>query len=259
MLIDAHVHMNLYDDPVLDSVLNDLDRHRIFSVSVAMDIPSYRRTQEIALRSEWLLPVFGVHPWEAPNYADRLDELDDLITESPLLGELGLDYRFIKEKEQYPAQRVVLEHFLKAAQAQNKIVNLHTCGAEADVLALLRRYDLRRAIIHWYSGPLDVLDEMIAFGAMFTVGVEITRSDHIREIARRIPDDQLLTETDNPGGWRGFTGEIGQPGLLFDVVDRLAAVRGTLAEDIAGMVRANFLRLIGDDPRLAGVRAKLAV
>jgi TatD DNase family protein len=257
MLIDAHAHLDHYEDSDLDAVLDEIVRHRIFTIAVAMDLLSYERTREIARRCDLVLPTFGVHPWNAAQVAAHLDDLAAPIADSPMLGEIGLDFHWVEDPTTYPAQREVFEVFLAAAQAQGKIVNLHTKGAEREVLTLLRRYDLRRAIVHWYSGPFDVLDDLIAHGALFTVGVEVMRSDRIREIARRIPADQLLTETDNPGGWEWLTGAKGTPALLKDVVHALAEVRGTADETIAQTVQANFVRLIGDDPRLADVRATI--
>ena len=258
MLIDAHVHLDHYVNDDLEAALDEIVRHRILTIGVAMDLPSYERTREIARRCDLVLPTFGVHPVNAPQAAGRLDDLAAPIADSPMLGEIGLDFHWVEDPAAYPAQREVLEYFLAAAQAQGKIVNLHTKGAEREILSLLRRYDIRRAIVHWYSGPLDVLDDLIAHGVMFTVGVAVMRLASIREIARRIPADQLLTETDNPGGWDWLTGAKGTPAILKDVVHTLAEVRGTVDEDLAQTVQANFARLIGDDPRLAEVRTRLA-
>jgi TatD DNase family protein len=257
MLIDAHAHLDHYEDGELDAALDEIVRHRIFTVGVAMDLPSYERTREIARRCDLVLPAFGVHPWNAAQVAAHLDDLVAPIADSPMLGEIGLDFQWVEDPAIYPAQREVFEVFLAAAQAQGKIVNLHTKGAEREVLTLLERYGIRRAIVHWYSGPLDVLDDLIAHGVLFTVGVEVMRSDQIREIARRIPADQLLSETDNPGGWEWLTGTKGTPVLLKDVVHTLAEVRGTADEAIEQAMQANFVRLIRDDPRLAAVRAAI--
>jgi TatD DNase family protein len=259
MLIDAHAHLDQYGDETLEAALAEITERRALTISVSSDVASYRRAQEIAARCDLVVPTFGIHPWNAPQWADRLDELGDTIAQSPMLGELGLDYYWIENPTTFAAQRRVLEHFLAAARDQNKIVNLHTKGAEHEILDLLRGRNVRRAIIHWYSGPFDALRDLIAQGAYFTVGVEILRSRRIWRIAQRIPTNRLLTETDNPGGWEWLTdGEIGMPGLLVDVIDKLAELRGVTPYDIRATVRANFLRLIGDDPRLAAVTALLA-
>ena len=216
-----------------------------------MDLASYRRNLEISKMCGLVLPAFGVHPWNAPKYADRLDDLSKPIEHSPMIGEIGLDYYFVKDTSAYPAQRKVLEFFLSAAREQEKIVNLHTKGAEEEVLELLDRYEIPRVIVHWYSGPLDVFREMAARGMYFTVGIEVLHSQHIRTIAQEIPSRQLLTETDNPGGPKGFIGEPGMPVLVKDVVQGVAAARKTTAAAVVQTVQANLLELIRDDRRLS--------
>lgn len=257
MWIDAHAHLDHYGD-ALPAALDEIAQHRILTFSVSMDVESYQRAQTIVRGHPYVLATFGIHPWEAPRFADDLSALDAWIAGSPLLGEIGLDTYWVEDPAAYPAQRRVFEYFLAAARAQDKIVNLHTKGAEREVLDLLRRYRVRRAIVHWYSGPLDVLDELIAWGAYFTVGVEVLHSDLIRAIARRIPAEQLLTETDNPGGWEWLAGEVGMPRLVLDVMRALAELRRTDEITLAAQLRANLVRLVGDDPRLSVVHALLA-
>ena len=250
MLIDAHAHLDQYADE-LESVLDEIRRHRICTVSTSMDIPSYTRNVEIGTLCEFVVPTFGVHPWNAPEYVERLEELTTAIEKSPMLGEIGLDYHYVSDASQYPAQRPVFEFFLAAARDQKKIVNVHTKGAEGEVLHLLDRYEIERAIVHWYSGPLDVFRQLAARGTYFTVGVEVLRSEHIRAIARELPWPQLLTETDTPGAQQGLTGVSGMPLVVRDVVQALAELRGTTTDSIIQTVHGNFARLIRDDPWLS--------
>jgi TatD DNase family protein len=260
MYIDAHSHIDRYDlvdERALASALDEIRQHRILTISNSMDLPSYQRNLEIGERCRWVVPIFGVHPWRAPEYADRLDGLAEAIEHSPMIGEIGLDHHFVEDPSAYPAQRKVLEFFLEAAREQDKIVTLHTKGAEGEILALLDQVDLRRVIVHWYSGPLDVFRELVARGVYMTVGIEVLYSEQIRTIAQEIPLGQLLTETDNPGGPSGFLGEPGRPVLIQEVVRGVAAARGTTAEAILRAVQANWRALIGEDPRLSGLGAVL--
>ena len=260
MYIDAHSHVDryeLFDEQALGPALAEITETKILTVSNSMDLPSYQRNLEIGEMCSWVVPIFGVHPWNAPEYAGRLDELSEAIEGSPMIGEIGLDYHFVQDVSAFPAQRKVFEFFLAAAREQEKIVTLHTKGAEREVLALLDQYDLPRVIVHWYSGPLEIVRELVARGAYFTVGVEVHYSEHIRTIAREIPARQLLTETDNPGGPKGFLGEFGTPALVQDVVRGVAEARGTTTEAIIRMVQANIYGLIRDDRRLADMRAVL--
>ena len=253
MLIDAHAHIDRYELAgvgALESALGEIAHHGILTISNSMDLPTYERNLAIGETCDLVLPIFGVHPWNAPQVAGRLDDLRGAVERSPMIGEIGLDHHFVEDGSQYPAQKKVFEFFLGAASDQHRIVNLHTKGAERDVLELLDRYEIQRAIVHWYSGPLDIFRELIARGAYFTVGVEVLYSAHIQAIAREVPSGRLLTETDNPGGPKGFIGGPGTPALIEQVVQALADVRGTTVEALAGVVRSNLLELAGDDPWL---------
>ena len=257
MLIDAHVHLDKYGD-LLDHALREIERDRIFTIATAMDVPSYEALQNIARRSALVLPTFGIHPRRAPQYVDRLRELGQYIEMSPAIGEIGLDFHWVKNSSEYPAQLKILEYFFAAAREQKKIVNLHTKGGEKPILDLLERYDVARPIIHWYSGPLDIFRALIQFGAYFTVGVEVLYSETIQTIAREIPEHLLLTETDNPGGLKWLKGIVGMPSEIRKVIDELARIRSSTPESISRTVHLNFLKLIQDDPWLQQVRTLLA-
>jgi TatD DNase family protein len=250
MLIDAHAHVDKYGD-ILDQALDQIQQYQIFTIATAMDVPSYSALQTIGQRSNLILPTFGIHPRRAPEYANRLAELGPLIEQSPAIGEIGLDFHWVKDSSTYPAQLKVLEYFLAAAREQKKFINLHTKGAEKEILNLLERYDIQRAIIHWYSGPLDILRALVQFGAFFTIGVEVLYSEVISAIARQIPDQLLLTETDNPGGLKWLKGVIGMPAEIQKVVDALAELRGVSATFVAQTIHDNFSCLIAGDPWLA--------
>ena len=250
MLLDAHTHLDHFDDATLDVALDEIAAQRILTVAVAVDPPSYARTLEIAARSPLVLPCFGIHPWRAHRYAHDLDAIEPLIDTSPLLGEIGLDYVWDEDPAHYPAQRAVLAHFLQAAAAQDKIVNLHTKGAEHDVVTLLDRYGVRRAIVHWYSGPRDAFSALIEHGCYFTFGVETLHSPSIQTLAQLAPLDRLLTETDGPAGLHWLTGEVGMPHHILDVLQSLADLRGLSVAGVTSFVMANWQRLIAGDRRL---------
>jgi TatD DNase family protein len=250
MLVDAHSHLDRYDlivKGLLESALEEISQYKIFTISNSMDLPSYWRSLEIGEMCDLVLPTFGVHPWNAPKYVHRLEELNKSIVQSPMFGEIGLDFYFIKDTSEYPDQIRVFEYFLTAARDQGKIISLHTKGAEEVVLELLDRYDISRAIVHWYSGPLDIFRELVDRGMYFTIGVEVMFSEHIQSIAQEIPSNQLLTETDNPGGPKEFIGVHGMPMLVRDVVQAVSGLRKVTARVVTETVQTNLIELIQDE------------
>ncbi|HVP35909.1 MAG TPA: TatD family hydrolase [Terriglobales bacterium] len=255
MLIDAHSHLDRYEDK-LESALEEIRQSQVFTLSNSMDLPSYHQNLDIAKKCDLVLPSFGIHPWNAPEYADQLEDLNEAVKQTPIIGEIGLDYLSAEYTFQVTAQRKVFEFFLKRAKEQNKLVNLHTRGAEKEVLVLLREYEIQRAIIHWYSGSLGMLDKLLDTVAYFTIGVEILNSEHIRKVAQKVPMERLLTETDNPGGLMWTNGIFGMPSVIKEVVQTVAEVRNTTDQLIIQTVEINFARLIQDDPWLFEIRGK---
>lgn len=245
MLIDAHAHLDQYD--AIAPILSEIQEHQILTISNSMNPDDYQRNLEIAKASELVIPTFGVHPWEAPEYAGRLDDFVDEIASSPMIGECGLDYFFVEDESKYSAQRKVFGYLLSAARNQKKVVTVHTKGAEEDVLEMLETEGVKRAIIHWYSGPLRLLERYLSLGCYFTIGVEVLKSDEIRRLARGLPLERLLTETDNPGGYRWLTGTAGTPRVISDVVKTLAEIRGLTSEEMVTLVGTNLKTLLASD------------
>jgi TatD DNase family protein len=195
-------------------------------------------------KSKYIIPTFGVHPWNASKYVNKIDLLKRLIKKSPIIGEIGLDYFFVKDKSKYSAQRKVFEVFLK--ETKNKVISVHTKGAEKDVLRLLKKHQNKRVIIHWYSGEIDILKKMIMEGYYFSIGPEVMLSDHIKKIVKMIPLKQILTETDNPGGPESIMGKKGMPILIKDVVKIIAQIKKKTSKQIEKIVENNFKRLTKD-------------
>lgn len=256
MLIDAHCHLDRCEEN-LGHVLEQIEQHRIFTISNSMDLPSYEKNVKIATASDFVLPVFGIHPWNASEYVSRLQDLDWAISESPMIGEIGLDYYFVNETSLYDDQREVFEYLLRAATNQKKIVIVHTKGAENETLQLLRQYNVERVIIHWYSGPWHILQAMVENGFYFTIGVEVMFSQHIQDIVRYLPLELMLTETDNPGGYNSITGTVGTPLLIINVIEELAKIRGTSEQTIIATVKNNLIRIGGNDSWLTRLPASI--
>ncbi len=94
---------------------------------------------------------------------------------------------------------------------------------------------------------------MVEHGFYFTIGVEVLFSQHVQDIARYLPAELMLMETDNPGGNESLTGNTGTPLLVKDVVGKLAEIKGTTDQIIMSTVKNNLVGLDGNDPWLARV------
>lgn len=250
MLIDAHTHISKYENN-LEEVIGEINKHRILTISNSMDVFAFEKNLKIAEQCELIMPTFGIHPWSATEYSYKLESLIDYINQSPMIGEIGLDHHFMEDSSKYHHQNQVFEFFLEFARDHNKVVNLHTKGAEPEILAYLKKYDIKRAIIHWYSGPEKLVDQFLELGCYFTLGVEILKGRKIRNLANKLPLDRILTETDNPGGYKWLKGKQGMPSHIKMVVKSLAVLRKNSVEDITETVKNNMVELLKDDEHIS--------
>ncbi len=259
MFVDAHTHLHGYPEYLIPVVLQQIEEYSIRTVAVAIDLPTYLQSRVIAESSNIIIPTPGVHPWQAVDDTDAANELMAYLADTPALGEIGLDFHWVTETTTYPTQRRVFESFLAVARDFNKPVNLHTKGAEAEVLRYLRRFGIQRALIHWYSGDRTTFEEYIGEGHYFTIRVEVLFSEKIRDFARALPLDQLLTETDNPGGlpwlceqhpdtlalWQDHIIEThALPGVILPVYETLAEIKGLTVAQLESIIEANFERYL---------------
>ena len=148
-LVDAHCHLYGFDTAEIDEIFNKLD---IVIVAVSEDIKTAERVLSLKKRFNKIVPCIGLHPWNvSKNSLDEVDELLKLKNEVVCFGEIGLDKRF--NAENFEHQVKVFEAFLDEASSGNYVLNLHTLDAWHEVLKLLKRYDIEKAIFHGIPGP----------------------------------------------------------------------------------------------------------
>jgi len=128
MLIDAHLHLDKYGD-LLDEALKQIETERIFTVATAMDVPSYLEMRKIGERCELVLPTFGIHPRRAADHASRLPELGRNIETSLAIGEIALDFHWVKDTSTYSAQRKVNNRTMRVMILTSKARSSSMVGA----------------------------------------------------------------------------------------------------------------------------------
>lgn len=242
MYIDAHNHMDLYGGN-LDNALNMIKQHEIITLGCAMDVKTYLFVREISKNNPLVIPCFGVHPWRAHEYYKDLDSFEEYIKEAKVIGEIGLDYHWVLEKDKYPYMRQVFNYFLEKSSLHNKLTNIHTKGAELEIFNSIRKYDLRTPIIHWYSGPLDILRKYLHYGCYFTISVDLGHAKLTEEIVRTLPLNRILTETDGPTALEWINGQYGYPLEVQNLVKRIALIKGLPFEEVKYEIANNFKKV----------------
>ena len=224
--VDAHVH--LHEDPSLAS-------DKVIVVAVSDDLESSKKTLELNA-----IPCIGIHPWSVENSSERdLDEIEKMAEDVPCLGEIGLDYRYVKDKDR---ERRFFERFLTIAREYDLAVNLHALDAWRDVFELLLKYDINKAYFHWYNGPLDLIEEIVTQGYFIGINVALKIQKKHVKVLERTPLGSLLTESDGPYNYRGM--KLG-PSMIPELVETVARVKGVSVTVVINTVKSNLERLLG--------------
>jgi TatD DNase family protein len=263
-LIDTHCHLHRHEFDVDRAAV--LVRAGQAGVSVlldpATDLASNRTVVALAQEIPEVYAAVGVHPHDAAELTPAgLEELASLATRPKVvaIGEIGLDYyRCLSPRE---VQQEALRGLLRLAHEMNLPVILHCRQAYPDLFALLKECFKApiRGLLHCFSGDADVARQAIDGGLYLSFAGNLTfpKADALRTVAREIPLDRVLLETDAPFlAPQAYRGQRNEPAYLNELVQTWAKIQGLTPEDIARVTTVNAHHLFGLGP--APPRGKIA-
>lgn len=252
-LIDSHAHLDLPQfDPDRAEVLN---RARQAGVRAVLAIGSGPGPEKLdaalpfAEAQDWIYASVGIHPHEARLATEaHFEELERLAKHSHVIawGEVGLDYYY--DHSPRDVQERVFRRQLEQARAVNMPIIIHCRDAWPDCLAILER-DWRSSglggIFHCFSGTLEEARKGIEMGFLVSFAGNLTypKAQNLRDIARELPLERLLIETDAPFlAPQAHRGRRNEPAYIAEVARTLAIVRNLAPEETAAVTAANFRR-----------------
>ena len=253
MLVDSHCHLDRLDlaahDGSLDAALAAARARGVqHFLCIGVSADNAGAVRSLAERYADVDCSVGVHPLdleqgEAPALDWLLGELNHPHVVA--IGETGLDYHYEPEAAELQQQSFRLH--LEAAKITGKPVIVHTREARADTLTLLREAALPQAgVLHCFTEDWEMAKAALDIGFYISLSGIVTfrNADALREVARKVPADRLLVETDAP--YLAPIPHRGKPYLpqyVREVAEFLAMVRGERFEDLAAQTTANFKRL----------------
>jgi len=251
MLVDSHSHFDASEfDPDRDAALAraraaGVDRHVVPAGAAA----SWPRLREVCARDGGLFPAYGLHPmYLAEHQPAHLDELRQWIErERPVaVGECGLD--FFVEGLDADDQQHYFDGQLQLAREFDLPVIVHARRAVDAVIASFKRVGGVRGVVHSFSGSPEQARQLWHMGFLIGLGGPVTyeRANRLRTLARSMPLDFLLLETDAPDQPdAGIRGQRNEPARLAVVRDVIAGLRDIAPEELARATTQNAERLFG--------------
>jgi len=254
LLLDSHAHLDHSDfDADRDAVIM---RARAAGLQYLLSIgggdgPDHMdEALSIAKRYEWIYATVGVHPHEARQAEDRHFDMVRSAAGDPKvvgIGEIGLDYHY--DHSPRDVQKRVLIRQLELAREVKLPIVIHCREAWSDMRQIVDAHWARAGIggfLHCFSGSREDAVAFLDWGFLLSFAGNLTfkKAEPLRAVAREVPVDRLLSETDSPYlAPAPYRGKRNEPAYVLEVTRELASLHNLREEDMGRQAVANFARL----------------
>ena len=251
MLIDTQVHLNAdqYDDDlqeVIDRALSEgIDRMFV----VGFDTKTIERTMKLIDQYDFIYGIIGWHPVDAIDCTDeRLEWIESLSKHPKIIGigEMGLDYHW--DKSPKDIQKDVFRKQIALAKRVQLPIIIHNREATQDCVDILKEENASEVggIMHSFSGSNEIADEILKMNFYVSLGGPVTfkNAKQPKEVAKHVPLDRLLVETDAPFlSPHPYRGKRNEPARVKLVAEQIAELRGLTYEEVCEATTENAERL----------------
>lgn len=235
-IFDAHAH---YDDKWFDEdrfqLLDNIQNKGVCKiVNNAVDLKSAKICIDYAEKYDFMYAAVGFHPENLDDVPeDYLEQLSKLCTHKKVvaIGETGLDYHWDTPRD---LQKRVFEEQIKLSLDLKMPIVVHDREAHGDTFDFLRKYK-PKALIHCFSGSVELMKEAVKLGMYISLGGAVTfkNARHSIEVARDIPIDRLLLETDAPYmAPVPFRGKRCDSSMILYTAEKIASIRQMSIQDV---------------------------
>lgn len=243
-IFDTHAH---YDDEQFDSDRSELlasltDKGISGVISCGVNAESSKANIDLSEKYPFIYAAVGYHGLNTEDLTgDYLDILKDLIKneKTVAIGEIGLDYHY--EKETRDIQLKIFKEQIKLANEYDLPVIVHDREAHEDTLNILKELK-PKGVIHCFTGSVEMAKEIVKLGMYIGLGGAVTFKNAVKpvEVAKFVPADRLLVETDCPYMTPvPFRGKRNDSSLIPYTAEKIAEVRGVTAQEILDLTAEN--------------------
>jgi TatD DNase family protein len=252
VFVDSHCHLNFPElAGQMPSVLEAMAANRVtHALCISVNLEEFPAVLGIAAGNARIYATVGVHPDTRGTPEPAAEDLVALAARPKVvaIGETGLDYYRLSGDLEW--QRARFRNHIRAARECGKPLVIHTRAAAADTLAIMReeRAGETGGVMHCFTESWETAQGALELGfhVSFSGIVTFNNAAEVKEVARRVPLDRMLIETDAPYlAPVPFRGRTNQPAYVRYVAEEIARLRGAPVEEIAAATSANFFRLFG--------------
>jgi TatD DNase family protein len=252
VFVDSHCHINFPElASKLPDVLESMAKNRVtHALCIGVNLPELPGVLQLAADHPNIYASVGVHPDYEDTPEPSIETLTELSRRDKVvaIGETGLDYFRVSGDVEW--QRARFRTHIRAARECGKPLVIHTRSAAADTLAIMREEQAAEAggVMHCFTESWEVAQGALDLGfhISFSGIVTFKNAQEIKDVARRVPLDRMLIETDSPYlAPVPFRGKLNEPAYVRYVAEEIARLRDMPLEEVAAVTSGNFFRLFG--------------
>ncbi|HEY1097455.1 MAG TPA: TatD family hydrolase [Myxococcota bacterium] len=257
MLVDTHCHIegDRFDDDRTEVLQRARDAGVGAMINVGCDLPSSRRSLDLARTHADVFAAVGIHPHEAKDAPVGFDDALVEMCRDPrcvAVGECGLDYHY--DHSPRDVQQQVFARQIAAAKKAKKPLVLHIRNGAVDAPAFLHALDILKAegardvggVFHCFTGTVDEAKQALDLGFMISFPGVVTfkNNGQLTEVAKLVPADRFVVETDSPFmAPMPCRGKRNEPAWVAHTAAFIANIRGDSVEDVHRMTGATAAKL----------------
>ena len=251
-IVDSHCHIDRVDlEAFGGSVESMLSHAKELSVNqflcVCIDLEHFDQVHNLALQHSNIYASVGVHPTEIISKEPSVEKLLELSSSDRVIaiGETGLDYFRVK-KDEADWQRDRFRRHIRASNKSEKPLIIHMRESKEDIIDILQKENAQSGVMHCFAEDWETAKAALDLGFYISFSGILTfnNANDLREIAKKVPADRLLVETDSPYLTPApYRGKPNSPAYTYYVAEKLAEVRNTSIDEIAEVTTTNFKNL----------------
>lgn len=240
-IIDAHIHLNLYEEVERDQLMANLGKNYVSGlVAVSENLASAKKLLRLKNTYPNIYPTFGYHPEQALPSTEEINALFDFIDgnieKMVAIGEVGLPYYLRKKDTDICITPYIklLALFIEKARIHNKPIVLHAVYTDAPIVCdLLEKYRIKKAHFHWFKGDKRTIQRMIQNGYHISITPDVLYEAEIQALVKVYPLDLMMVETDGPWQFEDvFKNKRTDPVMIHDTIAAISKIKQINEADV---------------------------
>jgi TatD DNase family protein len=255
MIIDVHAHLDLFDETELRKVLENAKNSGVeYIITNSVDLETAKKSLLLSKKDSIIKVALGIYPEDALSIERENFSKEDFIEFKKLvlenkknvvaIGEIGMDF-YHGKKENKKEQETLFREQLELAKKLDIPALIHTRGAEAEILEVLKDYSEVKKVLHCFCGNMKLVEKASKLGCYFSIPCSLERMQNFLELLKIAPQEKILTETDSPY-LSPFKGKQNEPAFITETIKVISKIWKISEEETEKIIEENTLKVFSN-------------